>query len=792
MRVLPRPPVAPRVVVLAALLATHAAAPGHPSSTRVAVNADFDGAAPAAVEVLVAGEPRQVLGVDPVAASAWQVLVYLDAPLATPEGVHRALRLLADRADLLVGLGPVELVAADPLPRTLLAPTGDPETLRRALAGAVDECVSTGELLWLRQRYSASPADAPAARSEAETAETELTLRQNQALLHWLQRGPAGGQRLLVLVRDGYDLRAGDFYRGDDPPPPDPLALAPHVELERRVAAAGWTTMALDLGDRHEELGGVREALGRLAEATGGEVVGGAKALRRTLERLEARHRVVFAALPGDGAEPSPLLVRARGRRRAAAAVRWLGAAPEAGPGPPGAAADSEPGRSVVRLLVPGERPARGVVDLHTIVTTRAVERVEFSVDGEPAGAATRHPFSTRVDLGPDARPRRVTAVAYGPGGRRLGHDWLVLNRPGLPPGVRLTRLAPDPRGVLVEIAAEVVAPSETRVESVEFYWNESHLATLEKPPYEVEAPVGAPGAGDYARVVARLADGSRLEGARLAPTAGAGDRVDVNLVEVYALVTDRRGEPRRDLDRDDFLLLRRGRRQSIEGFAPAVDLPLHLGLLIDTSESMRRHMPEVRAAAARFLERVLGPRDRAFLVDFASRPRLLQSPTSDLESLLRRLGGLQPHGDTVLYDSVLFSLRQFEGVGGRRALVVLTDGVDEGSRFGSKLCIRRAREAGVPIYLIRIGDAAQRGTGPLAMINRQLAHHTGGRLHTLPRGEGLDAAYQHIEDELRSHYLLTFSTDRGLSDDQRREIEVEVADPKLSVRTIVGARSRG
>ena len=122
-------------------------------------------------------------------------------------------------------------------------------------------------------------------------------------------------------------------------------------------------------------------------------------------------------------------------------------------------------------------------------------------------------------------------------------------------------------------------------------------------------------------RVVARFADGSEIEDARL--VEAAAERVEVNLVQVFAVVTDRDGAPRRDLSRDDFELRLAGREQTIDRFAPAEQVPLVLGLVIDTSGSMWTLMPDTRQAGSLFLARTLRAGDRAFLVDFDTRPRL-------------------------------------------------------------------------------------------------------------------------------------------------------------------------
>ena len=110
-----------------------------------------------------------------------------------------------------------------------------------------------------------------------------------------------------------------------------------------------------------------------------------------------------------------------------------------------------------------------------------------------------------------------------------------------------------------------------------------------------------------------------------------------------------------------------------------------------------------VLEAAAVFFEGTLAERDRAFLVEFASRPHLAQALTGDLGLLRERLSSVEVGGDTAFYDAILFSIAQFQGVGGRKALVVLTDGEDYGSHFSPERCIEQALAHGVQLYVIEM-----------------------------------------------------------------------------------------
>ncbi|MEO1370311.1 MAG: VWA domain-containing protein, partial [Acidobacteriota bacterium] len=153
---------------------------------------------------------------------------------------------------------------------------------------------------------------------------------------------------------------------------------------------------------------------------------------------------------------------------------------------------------------------------------------------------------------------------------------------------------------------------------------------------------------------------------------------------------------------------------------------------------------------------------------------------------LMRGLNRLEAAGKTAMYDAIVFSLLQFENQGGRRALVVLSDGDDIDSRFGPKQCIDMARDAGVPVYVIGLGalDTLRRSLPKREL--RQITEETGGNLFFVDTFEQLADAYAQINAELRSQYSLGFYADDDLTDDDKREVEVRVRGG-LDARTVVG-----
>lgn len=461
------------------------------------------------------------------------------------------------------------------------------------------------------------------------------------------------------------------------------------------------------------------------------------------------------------------------------------------------AAAAPAPGRlSLLRLVPPVGDRLTGRVRIRTLVSSDLIAAVTFAVDGEVVATDDRPPFTVDVDLGATGRATEVTAVATSATGVELGRDRLALNERLERFDVRLISLEPaasDPASVQAE--ARITVPRGATIASVEFFRNTSLIARRTKPPWTATLPSGT--TSDYVRVVASLADGRRLEDVLLLSAQRAGSSVDVNLVEVFAVATDRSGEPLSDLAREEFELRLDGRRVEIERFERAVDLPLSLGLVLDTSGSMTPLMTETKQAGARFLGSIVRSGDRAFLVDFDSRPRLAHPPTDDIGSLLRRFGALEPRGGTALYDAVVFSCLQFDEALRRRALVVLTDGKPQGGEFGARESVRQAVEHGVPVYLIDLsGVFGGRGVAKMPLVG--LAKATGGRVYTVPPVDpllpdieavrrSLEEAYDRIERELRSQYVLAFSTAERWTADELERLEVRVRRPRVKVRRVVG-----
>jgi VWFA-related protein len=439
-------------------------------------------------------------------------------------------------------------------------------------------------------------------------------------------------------------------------------------------------------------------------------------------------------------------------------------------------------GGTALQIVPPREEIQTGYVRFDTLATWQAIERVAFSLDGETLLAKTRPPFSVELDLGPVPRPRTLEAVAYDGGGEELARDELLINAGGNRFSVELIepRRGKTYRESLT-VEADVLVPEGKTVERVEVFWNETRVATLYQEPWT--QPVLVPSADEiaYLRAVAYLADGNSTEDLVFVNAPDYLEELDVQFVELFAAGLDRNGRPVAGLTRDNLTVIEDGTPQEVARFEAVRDLPIHATVLLDVSASMEGRLDQARQAALGFLESTIEPKDRAAVITINDHPNLAVKFTNDVRELGGGLAGLEPLRGTALYDAVIFGLYHFNGIKGQRAMLVLSDGKDESSRFTWDQTLEYAKRAGVTIYTIALADEAAHKR------LRTLAEATGGRAFLVPTADGLPAVYDAIEEELRSKFLIAYqSTNTSGSKDFRR-VEVRTSQPGVEVKTMQG-----
>lgn len=572
------------------------------------------------------------------------------------------------------------------------------------------------------------------------------------------------------------------------------------VEVPQSAAAASWSYEAIvELPGEVRDIAVVVEELG--------QSLWGAAVAEESDSRMEVPISAVLSARPGvwsllpSGDAPSDSTL--------ADAAAEAGTAPEAPAAvvsstPPSVSAsrpraplpsdpvseaadgDAGPGR-VVRLLQPRGRLS-GPTLIETLVSDFAIAKVEFQVDGKRVTVDEKEPFEARIELAGPGKPQRITAVALTADGQRLGEDVLEVNAVNRPFRVRFTQVAPTAEGGL-DLAADVSLPGEAKLARVELFVNEERVAQLAAPPFK--ARVAKASSEGFVRVLAVLANGDQAEDVRLLGAQGLGEQIDVTLVQLYVVATDKEGRPVQDLEPAEFTVLRKGKPVRVDSARFAGDVPLRVGLVIDTSGSMQYLLEDTRRAAAQFLGQTLNREDSAFLVDFSNRPRLRHRATGKVFDLVASLRGLKADGATALFDAIVFSLVEFADGPGRRALVLLTDGEDYGSKFGATRAVRDARRLGVPVYVIALGGPRALSGGSRMEVEAT-ASRTGGRLYFAEGGGDLDQAYGEINKELRSQYLLTFYVEGSLTTEDLGSFEVKLRRKGLETRVVTSASRLG
>jgi VWFA-related protein len=268
-----------------------------------------------------------------------------------------------------------------------------------------------------------------------------------------------------------------------------------------------------------------------------------------------------------------------------------------------------------------------------------------------------------------------------------------------------------------------------------------------------------------------------------------------VKVVNLLATVRTRKGDIVRDLTADDFALLENGRPQAIRYFSRESDLPLTIGLLIDTSMSQQKVLAAERGAAMRFLDRVLREdKDRVFLTQFdlvvfqrqplTNSRRKLEDALSFVDTPSRADLSRQVGGGTLLYDAVVASCRQtMERQSNRKAIIVLSDGDDTGSDTSLADAIEAAHRADTIVYTIYFTDAGFGGRDGRGVLQR-LARETGGGYFEVTKRRSIEQIFDSIQEELRSQYSLGFVSGVPARVSEIRRLKLTTRNPQLLVQT--------
>jgi VWFA-related protein len=291
--------------------------------------------------------------------------------------------------------------------------------------------------------------------------------------------------------------------------------------------------------------------------------------------------------------------------------------------------------------------------------------------------------------------------------------------------------------------------------------------------------------------------------------TSGA-IKVDVDVVNLYCSVRSKQNALVGTLEKGDFDLSEDGTKQTIKYFTKETDLPLTIGLLVDVSNSQRNLIEIERRAASSFFSSVLKKKDVAFLLSFGADANLDQDITGSPQILQDALRGMKLNGGfaginsgpvptmnkprgTVLYDAVYLAANDMLSKEvGRKAIVLITDGDDQGSRETEKAAIEAAQKADAIIYGVLYVDRQFYGGFGMAYsgegVLKTMAEETGGRLFQVDnRKNTLDSIFTQIQQEMRTQYAVGYTPTNSKKDGSFRKIDLRTSNKDLKVQVRKG-----
>ena len=443
-------------------------------------------------------------------------------------------------------------------------------------------------------------------------------------------------------------------------------------------------------------------------------------------------------------------------------------------------------GDNTIKIVEPRGRYQTGMLRIDTMTTGKDIASVDFILDGHEQLTKRVPPFTVELDLGSLPRMRTLAAIARDAQGAEVARDQKEINAGAHRFDARLVEPRANKRyDRSLRAEAQIEVPDGGAVERVEFYLNETLVATLYQEPWTQPIFLDSSGELAYVRVVAYRPDGNYVEDTVFVNAPDYMENLEVQFVELYITVLDKQKRPVLGLEQPAFTVLEDEAAQEVRRFDRVTNLPIHAAILLDISASMEESLGMAQHAALEFFQENLTPKDRAALMTFNDHPNLAVKFTNELADLAGGLAGLKAERGTALFDSVVFSLYYFNGIKGQRALIILSDGKDEHSRFTFDDTLEYARRAGVAIYGIGLG--LNRKSGDAKKKLTRLAEETGGRSFFVDAAEELPGIYSAIQEELRSRYYLAYQSTNTAEDNAFRTIEVQVAGKDLEAKTLRG-----
>ena len=316
------------------------------------------------------------------------------------------------------------------------------------------------------------------------------------------------------------------------------------------------------------------------------------------------------------------------------------------------------------------------------------------------------------------------------------------------------------------------------------FYVDGHQVCQAAAPPFECSWEAGGSVLAHQIRVVAELTGGGRIVRTVRTRSLGYTERVDVDVVQIIATVTDHNGHFVSGLPRSAFHVEEDGKTQRISHFG-AEDVPLELVVAVDVSGSMTPAMPRLKQAVKAFLGAVPS-RDQVTLIGFNDSIFALTRRAVDRAERIKAVDRLAPWGATALYDVILRGVDMLGKQPGRRAMIVFSDGEDQGSHSSITDVERRLQASDVTLFMIGQGRGVE--VAALKNVMQRLVEPTGGRA-LFTDIDQLRAAFTDLLEELSNQYLLGYESTNPRRDDTFRKIAVQV-DGQPHVRARQGYRA--
>jgi VWFA-related protein len=323
------------------------------------------------------------------------------------------------------------------------------------------------------------------------------------------------------------------------------------------------------------------------------------------------------------------------------------------------------------------------------------------------------------------------------------------------------------------------------KVRQVRWFADGRQVCTSTTAPFSCEWDAGEAVKEHVIRAVVTLAAGDQLVANSRTRAVEYAESVDVDVVQVTAVVTDANGKFVTGLQSRDFNVYEDGREQTISSFA-AENIPLELVTAIDVSSSMTSALPDVKRHAGHFLAQ-LRPTDQVTVLGFNDNIFTLARRSTDQAARARAVERLAPWGGTALYDAIVHSLGILGRQSGRRSLVVFSDGEDHSSHAAVDTVIQRAEASDATIYVIGQGQALKNTA--LQQLMQRLASGSGGRAFFTAQDSRLETIFEDILGDLRHQYVLAYPAPATARNGEWHAIRVEIPDHGYTVRARLGYR---